>query len=464
MALAKNDTVRTIGEGGRRVWLYPLWVMGRFVKARTLVAWTLFVLLLIAPWIDVAGHPAMLFDVPGRRFHFWGLTFFPTEAYWLLFGFGILVFSVFFFTAVFGRLWCGWACPQTVLLESIIRPIEILIEGQPSARKKLDQAPWTAGKVFKKGLKLTAFLVVAGAFATTLVAYFIGRDGVLEAQAFPSTHPIGTAFFVVLTGILFFDFAWFREQTCIVVCPYGRFQSVLMDADSLTIGYDARRGEPRGKAAARTMAESEVKLGDCVDCKKCVQVCPTGIDIRDGVQLECVNCTACIDACDSIMDKLGRPRGLIRYASENTLAGKARRILRPRVIIYGTALTLLLVGFSTAVVLRAPVEVTMTRLPGTTYVTLPDGRIQNMMQLRIGNRTAEPRTFYLEAVAPPGTEVSTPTQHIHVGANQVAPFTILVVRPAGGEPNTPFRIKIHDDTGFEVSARGHFLAPGAGAR
>jgi cytochrome c oxidase accessory protein FixG len=247
MALAKNDTVRTIGEGGRRVWLYPLWVMGRFVKARTLVAWTLFVLLLIAPWIDVAGHPAMLFDVPGRRFHFWGLTFFPTEAYWLLFGFGILVFSVFFFTAVFGRLWCGWACPQTVLLESIIRPIEILIEGQPSARKKLDQAPWTAGKVFKKGLKLTAFLVVAGAFATTLVAYFIGRDGVLEAQAFPSTHPIGTAFFVVLTGILFFDFAWFREQTCIVVCPYGRFQSVLMDADSLTIGYDARRGEPRGK-------------------------------------------------------------------------------------------------------------------------------------------------------------------------------------------------------------------------
>lgn len=455
MALAKNDTVRTIGEGGHRVWLYPLFVVGRFVKARTGVAWALFALLLIAPWIDVGGHPAMHFDIPGRRFYFWGLTFFPTEAYWLLFAFGILVFGVFFFTAVFGRLWCGWACPQTVLMESIIRPIEILIEGQPSARKRLDQAPWTATKIFKKGLKLTAFLVVAGAFSTTLVAYFIGRDGVLEAQAFPSTHPIGTAFFVVLTGILFFDFAWFREQTCIVVCPYGRFQSVLMDADSLTIGYDAKRGEPRGKVKAEG-------TGDCVDCKKCVQVCPTGIDIRDGVQLECVNCTACIDACDSIMDKLGRPRGLIRYASENTLAGKARRILRPRVVLYGVALTALIVGFSTAVVLRAPVEVTLTRLPGTTYVTLPDGRIENVMQLRIGNRSTEKRTFTLEMVSPPDAEVSSPVQVLAVEPNQVQPFPVFIIRPAGGAPNTPFRIVVHDDTGFEVSAKGHFLAPGGG--
>ncbi|MCB9544553.1 MAG: cytochrome c oxidase accessory protein CcoG [Myxococcales bacterium] len=452
MALAKDDRVRTIGEGGRRVWLYPLRVVGRFVKARTAVAWALFALLLIAPWIDVAGHPAMLFDIPGRRFYFWGLTFFPTDAWWLLFGVGIFIFSIFFFTAVFGRLWCGWACPQTVLMESIIRPIEELIEGPPSARKRLDQAPWSAGKVARKGLKLTAFLIVAGAFSTTLVAYFIGRDGVLMAQAFPSTHPAGTSFFVVLTGILFFDFAWFREQTCVVVCPYGRFQSVLLDPDSLAIAYDAGRGEPRGKAKAEG-------TGDCVDCRKCVVVCPTGIDIRDGIQMECINCTACIDACDSIMDKLGRPRGLIRYTSERILAGQPRRILRPRVVLYGVALVLLVVGFSTAVALRAPVEVNLARLPGAPYVQLPDGRIQNMMQLRISNRAGAVRHFKVALEGPEGTDVSSPVADMAVAPGAVQHFPVLVVRPADGVRETRFRLRVVDDAGVDLGVTGTFLAP-----
>lgn len=452
MPLADNDTVTTIGDGGRRVWLYPLRVWGRHVTARTVFGWALFVMLLIGPWIEVGVHPAMRFDIPERRFYLWGLTLFATDANYLLFLFGTFIFSVFFFTALLGRVWCGWACPQTVFLEGIIRPIEQLIEGPPSQRKALDKAPWSIGKIGKKALKLTAFLVVAGAIATTVVAYFIGADGVLEAQADPFSHPVATGFFVAITGLLMFDFAWFREQTCVVACPYGRFQSVLMDQDSLTIAYDAGRGEPRGKPG-------KAGVGDCVDCNKCVAVCPTGIDIRKGVQMECINCMACIDACDSVMDKLGRPRGLVRFTSEKALATGKVRLARPRVVAYGAVLIAIAIGLVTALSLREPVELAITRPPGEPFVVRPDGRLQNMVRLRISNKLDTAHTWHVAAADPSEGEVISPVSALRVEGNSVQAFPVLLVRPDPGAQATPFRLRVTGEGGFSRTVEAVFLAP-----
>ena len=447
--LARDDTVKTIGDDGARVWLYPMIVVGRLVKARTLVAWILFALLLIAPWIDVGGHAAMRFDIPARRAFFWGLTLHATDAFWLLFAFGIGIFSIFFFTSVFGRLWCGWACPQTVLMESFVRPIERLIEGAPSARKKLDAAPWGPRKLAKKVLKHGIFLTLSGAFATSVVAYFLGRDGVIAAQGDPMSHPLGTAFFVVATAVIFFDVAWFREQTCVVACPYGRFQSILMDADTITIGYDYQRGEPRGKI-------KDPDAADCIDCKKCVAVCPTGIDIRDGVQMECINCAACVDACDSIMDKIGRPRGLIRYASENALAGKSRRTLRPRPVLYGLVLLGLIIGLGVAVSQREPVEVRLTRMPGA-YSRLPDGRVQNLMNLRVSNRGGAPMTVQVRVADGP-IEVQTPVPVMVVPPDGVRSFPAVIVG-AEGVHDAAYTLEVFEEGGFTATATGVFIAP-----
>ncbi len=450
MPLEDNDTVSTIGEKGRHVRLYPQQVIGRFVRARTLVAWALFGLMVLAPWIDINGDPALFFDVPHRRFYICGLRFFATDTSYLLFFFAALLAGVFFFTAAFGRLWCGWGCPQTVFMESFARPLEILIEGSPGKRKALDKKRFTAEWFWKKGLKHAAFGVLAGTIATTAVAYFLGRDGVMEAQADPWASPIGTSFFIGLTVVLYIDFAWFREQVCIVVCPYGRLQSVLMDGDSLTVGYDFNRGEPRGK-------KNDPNAADCVDCTLCVAVCPTGIDIRKGVQMECVNCTACMDACDSIMDKLGRERGLIRYTSENILAGGKRRLLRPRVVIYGLAMTAVLVGFVTTISHRQPFESALNRMVGQTYSLIPEHRVQNAMRLRIANKTDKKQVFTLSNTE--GFKVVSILPILEVEANAVGQFPLLISRPLDGAQDVPYTLKVSTSGGYVQTLSARFTAP-----
>jgi cytochrome c oxidase accessory protein FixG len=455
MPLAENDTVATIGQRGRRVWLYPQRVIGRFVRARTRVAYVLLALLLVAPWIDVGGNPAMRFDIPARRFHFWGLNLLATDGWYLLFAAGVLIFGVFFFTALLGRVWCGWACPQTVFLETLIRPIEQLIEGKPSERKRLDAAPWTAGKIAKKVAKWGAFLVVAGTIATTFTAYFLGRHGVIEAQFHPFTHPFGTATFLFLTGLLYFDFAWFREQTCVVVCPYGRFQSVLMDGDSLAIVYDTKRGEPRGKVGTPD-------AGACVDCRRCVQACPTGVDIRKGVQLECVMCMSCMDACDDVMERLGRPTGLIRFASERSVREGRLRLVRPRVVAYGAALVAVLALFGLTVARREPVELRLTRQVGAPYAQLADGRIQNGVRLRLSNRSGEPRTFTVTVVEPADVQLVNPLAHVTVAPEQVEHVPLFIIRPDPHDEHGRSHVvlEITDDHGFRGRVTEDFLSPG----
>lgn len=451
--LPKDHAVGTIGEGGKRVWVYPERPKGRFMRWRTAAHALLIVALLLGPWIDVGGHPGIHIDIPGRRIHLLGLSLFATDGAYLLFLVGFVVFAVFLFTALFGRAWCGWSCPQTVFMETLVRPLERLIEGSPAARRRLDKAPWTAGKVLRKGLKLLALLVVAGALGTTFTAYFLGRDGVVEAQLDPWSHPAGTFTFVFITAITFFDFAWFREQTCLVVCPYGRFQSVLLDPNSLLVAYDERRGEPRGK-------KGTAGAGDCVDCKRCVAVCPTGIDIRRGTQLECVQCMACIDACDDIMGKLGRERGLIRFSTENAIAGQPTRIWRPRVIAYALGMLGVLVALGITVRGREPVELRLTRQPGIPYMSLPDGRVQNPMRLRITNKDTEARAFEVEVVEPPDLELVAPLPYV-VAADKVEHVPVFVLRAPQGTPRVPFTLRVHDDHGFAQEVEGEFME-GAG--
>lgn len=456
MSIGENEAVTTIGAGGKRVWLYPKWIRGKKLTQRTIVHWVLLVLLLIGPWVDIGGHPATRIDIPGRRMYLWGATLMANDGAYMLFAAGVIVFAVFLFTALFGRAWCGWSCPQTVFLESLIRPVERLIEGNETARRKLDEGPWTGEKLLKKALKFGFYLLVAGGVGTTFTAYFLGRDGVIEAQLDPLSHPGGTAVFLGITALLLFDFAYFREQTCLVVCPYGRFQSVLLDRDSLAVGYDEQRGEPRGKA-------SDPNAGDCVDCKACVKVCPTGIDIRKGVQMECIQCMACVDACDDVMIKLKRPTGLVRLDSERHLVGKdprsvLSRALRPRVIAYAVGLLGVLCVMIFAIGVRQPVGLDLHRMSGAPpYVSLADGRVQNMLELRIQNRSAQVRKFTVVLVGDDGTELLVPGGELIVEGEQTRQFPVFVLRPqslGGGDVS----VRVSDDSGFSEDIAIEFLA------
>ncbi|NBX37776.1 MAG: cytochrome c oxidase accessory protein CcoG, partial [Planctomycetes bacterium] len=330
----------TMNEDGSRRWIKPRLSHGPFHSARRIFSWVLIGIFTLVPYIRIGGHPLVLLDIPARQFTLFGRVFVPTDTLILLALLLTVFTGVFLFTAVLGRVWCGWACPQTVYLEFVFRPIERFFD---NLGKRMALRPDDPKHTLFKALRWGAYTVIAMYLAHTFLAYFVGVDRLaIWVRRSPLEHPVS---FLVMAGTTFamlLDFGVFREQVCFAACPYGRLQSVLLDRQSLIIGYDKTRGEPRGKmsAAAFIAANSpEAKKGDCVDCKACVVTCPTGIDIRDGLQLECIGCTQCIDACDTIMLKLNKPKGLIRYASQDELAGKSRKLIRPRVLIYSVLMT-----------------------------------------------------------------------------------------------------------------------------
>ena len=386
------DSVTSINEDGSRFIIHPADVHGRFTRWRRISALLLIGIYILLPWIPVNGYPAVFLDVMERRFHLFGLTL-AAQDMWLLFFFvSGLAFILFYVTTFLGRVWCGWACPQTVFLEHVFRRVERLIEGDATARRKLDQAPVSGDKLAKRGLKLVIFLILSAAIAHIFLAYFISIPQLWEwIQTSPLEHWKPFLFTVISTLVIFFNFTWFREQLCIVICPYGRFQSALIDDDSLNVAYDYNRGNPPGHVR-------DTDAGDCIDCHRCIQVCPTGIDIRNGLQLECIGCAACVDACDEIMDKVKRPRGLIRYASDRNLEGKPTRWLRPRTILYSG---LLLLGIGVAGFAFNTVEPAVamaTRMPGVPfYVT--DSHIRNQYQIRLINKAAEELAFSIHVQA-----------------------------------------------------------------
>ena len=379
-----RDHLSTVTQEGKRVWVYPKKQTGRFYTARTILSFILLGILFISPWIKIDGHPFMLFNFFERKFIVLGLAFGPQDFYIFALGFVALVVFIVLFTAVFGRIFCGWVCPQTVFMEMVFRKIEYFIEGDASQQRALDKAPLDGSKFFKKFSKHIIFFAISFLIGNTFIAYIVGIDKTLQiVSRSPVENLTGFIAVTVFSLIFYFIFSKFREQACTIVCPYGRLQGVLLDPNTVVVAYDNVRGEPRGKLDK----ENKENKGDCIDCHLCVAVCPTGIDIRNGTQLECVNCTSCIDACDSIMDKVEKPRGLIRYASMKGIKNKVKFKITPRIILYSALLIVLLSIFTTLLFTREDVKVNVLRAPGKIYQEMPDGKISNLYHVKLVNNT-----------------------------------------------------------------------------
>lgn len=387
-----RDSVTHIDKEGHRVFFFPKKPSGRLYKWRTLVSWAFLVFFFTLPFIEYKGEPLFLFNVLERKFILFGVRFWPQDFF--LFVLGMIIFIVFvaLFTVVYGRVFCGWVCPQTVFMEMVFRKIEYWIEGDAPYQKALRKAPWNAEKIRKRLTKFAVFFLVSVIVANTFLMYLIGKDEWVKIVTEPlALHVGGFVAMIIFSGVFFFVFYWFREQACLVVCPYGRMQGVLLDKHSIVVAYDHKRGEPRGKAAK----DRVTSLGDCIDCAACVKVCPTGIDIRNGTQLECTNCTACIDACDDIMEKVQKPQGLIRYASEENITTGKKLRWTPRMIAYTAILVVLVTTESFLLATRSDLDTTIIRARGILYQTETDGRISNLYNVKIINKTSEDKDIDL---------------------------------------------------------------------
>jgi cytochrome c oxidase accessory protein FixG len=399
-----RDTIATVDASGKRIWVYPKKPSGRFHNWRAVVAAVLLTLLFGAPWVKIDGQPLMLFNIFERKFVIFGQVFWPQDFF--LFAIFLITLFVFIilFTVLYGRIWCGWACPQTIFMEMVFRKIEYWIEGDANSQRKLEAAPWNSEKILKKGFKQLIFLAISILIAHTVMAYLIGVEQVkLLVTQSPTENLAGFIGLVAFTGVFYWVFSYFREQACVAVCPYGRLQGVLLTRDSFVIIYDWIRGEPRGKLKKND--EANAALGDCIDCKLCVHACPTGIDIRNGTQLECVNCTACIDACDAVMTKIGKPSGLIRFDSHSAVSDGKKFKFNARVAGYSVILTVLVVFLGSLLFGRTEVETTVLRVPGQLFQERVEGEISNLYNAQFINKTNSDMKLDIRVVDFEGAEI-----------------------------------------------------------
>ncbi len=435
---AAGRVISTMNPDGSRRWIRPKPSYGRFWSARRAVAYSLMLVFFLVPYLRMGGKPLVLLDLPARRFTLLGTTFLPTETLLFMLLFLAAVVLILLVTALWGRVWCGWACPQTVYMEYLFRPVERWIEGGWRASQWLDRRRGPHARRLAKNVLYLAFALF---LAHTFLAYFVGVEELARwVRRSPIEHP--TSFLVMLgtTALILFDFGWFREQTCLVACPYGRLQSALLDRRSLIVGYDPARGEPRMKGVRGRPAGA----GDCIDCRMCVLTCPTGIDIRDGLQMECIHCTQCMDACDFVMGRIGRPPGLIRYSSRDELAGRGGRAFRPRLVLYPATLALCLGLLVWGLATRTNADVTLLRGLGTPYTVETDGGVVNQVRIKVANRGTVDRAYRIALEGAPEARLVAPINPFPVAAGGMGTTSVFVVSPATafrkGERTVRFRI------------------------
>lgn len=381
-----RDSIATIDKDGKRAWIFPTKPFGKLYNYRSYLSWIYLIVLFGLPFIKLNGEPLFMINVLERKFILFGMIFWPQDFF--IFGLGLLIFIVFIalFTVIFGRVFCGWACPQTIFMEMLFRKIEYWIEGDATYQKALKKAPWTKEKIIKRIAKYSLFFLLSFTIANVFLSYIIGVDEVIKIAKEPiSSHIGGFISIIVFTSIFFFVYSWFREQVCLIVCPYGRMQGVLLDKESIVVAYDYVRGEPRHKYSKQV----DVTKGDCIDCGLCVKVCPTGIDIRNGTQLECVSCTACIDACDHMMESVSLPKGLIRYDSEKGIAEKTKLRFTTRMKAY-SAVLLILIGVEVFLLAtRSDYDATILRAKGMLYQERENNQISNLYTIKLVNKTRD---------------------------------------------------------------------------
>lgn len=460
-----RDSIGTINEAGKRAWVYPKKPVGRFYNYRKWVSYGLLIFLVAAPFVKINGHPFLMFNVLDRRFSIFSIPFWPQDFHLFVISMIIGVIFIALFTVAFGRIFCGWMCPQTIFLEMVFRRIEYWIEGDRGAQIRLDRQAWNAEKIRKKTLKWVVFALISFLIANVFLAYLISSDTLIQyIIEGPANHLNTLVALIIFTGVFYFVFAWFREQVCIIACPYGRLQGVLLDNKSVVVAYDHKRGEDiEGRKKFRKGENrSQLGYGDCIDCNQCVQVCPTGIDIRNGTQLECVNCTACIDACDSIMDSVALPKGLIRYTSQDHIEKKSPFVFSARLKGY-TAVLFILIGVLVGMLfLRNPVEATILRLPGQLFEHKEGGIISNVYTYKLVNKTDQTMdSIHFELKNKKGLIRLVPDRFVTLKANHMGEGTLFIELPQthlSGDKNK-LEILIYQGNTLIENTSASFLGP-----
>lgn len=443
----------------KREWIYAKKPAGKLYHYRQLFGYSLLVFLIVAPFIKISGEPFLLFNIVDRKFVIFGSVFWPQDLHIFVFGMLIVMVCVVLFTVVYGRIWCGWACPQTVFMELVFRRIEYLIEGDWIQQKKLNAPNSTApNKTTKKVLKHVIFLVISFAISNIFLAYIIGVDALWSIMTDPVSEHLGGFTAIVLFTLVFYGvFAHVREIVCTTICPYGRLQGVLMDDKSISIAYDYKRGEPRGR---RKKGEEQQELGDCVDCNLCVQVCPTGIDIRKGLQMECVACTACIDACDAVMEKINRPTRLIGFYSTEEVEGKQKEKTNVRSIAYTIVLVALIGVFGWLVFSRSEIDGTLLRAKGSTYIIRDDGTVTNLYSLVLINKSNGEMNFELQPMHPDiDIQVVNNITHLEKGGRAEMSFFLLAHPGVMEQYKTDVKVQVISEGQVVETMKTTFISP-----
>lgn len=459
-----RDHIATAEQDGRRKWMYPRQVKGRFYRWRTWFSWLLLAIMFAGPFITIQGNPLLLLNIVERKFVVLGRIFWPQDM--ILFAMAALVFltGVVIFTAAFGRVWCGWACPQTVMMEMVFRKIEYFLEGDAHQQRAMNEAPWHAKKIGVKFLKHLVFLALSFLVGNVLLSYIIGWQPLYQIIIDPpARHITGLAFMIGFALLFYGIFARFREQACTFICPYGRFQSVLLDENSIVVAYDHPRGELRSplKREQKFADRRQGGLGDCIACNQCVAVCPTGIDIRNGTQMECVHCTACMDACDNVMTKIGAARGLIRYASLNGIERREPLRFTPRLQGYCVILLVLMTMLGLMLFLRSDVEATVLRAPGSLFQQMPDGHFSNLYTVKVVNKTSREMPVELRLENPAGSLRVMGQGAILVAAQKLSENSVLIeLDPAALKSGTtPLIIGVYSGGKKMQTLKTAFIGP-----